>query len=200
MPGKKDTPDARADARGEKKDAPMPRKKGRARCQCRCQGKKGRARFSGGKKRTRPMPGRKKGRARCRTYVGVRLWGNMLHIYIDKYMGKPSREVLTPLLRLGGPAQSGPIGPPLYNPLVGFLQFSWGYFGGAPVRGASPSFRPHTLCTLREPDFRPRIPPLWCCKSHRGYPLTPGPLAPMLGREWGAPYCPRYRGPAAEPG
>ena len=43
---------------------------------------------------------------------GVRLWGNMLHIYIDKYMGKPSRWVLTPTLRLGGPAQSGPIGPP----------------------------------------------------------------------------------------
>ena len=45
-----------------------------------------------------------------------RLWGNMPHIYIDKYMGKPLREVLTPLPGLSGPTQSGLIGPLLYNP------------------------------------------------------------------------------------
>ena len=34
------------------------------------------------------------------------------HTDIYFHMGKPLREVLPPLPGLGGPAQSGPIGPP----------------------------------------------------------------------------------------
>ena len=63
-----------------------------------------------------------------------------VHIYIDKYMGKPSREVLTPLLRLSGPTQSGLIGPLLYSP----FRISPVCFGGILAAhlyvGASPDF------------------------------------------------------------
>ena len=53
-------------------------------------------------------------------------------------MGKPSREVLTPLLRLSGPTQSGLIGPLLYNPFrLSCFEFRVGPFLGG-ISGATP--------------------------------------------------------------